>query len=475
MASLCKDKNGWYSVQFYAATNLRRKITLGTKNERTAGRTLEKIELLIRAKQFGQALEADSLAWLQKISGTELEAKLKKANLFSGGPLAGSPEAIRASAPSLGDFLTGYIEMRKGLKLWTIKNMKTAGNLLIAFFGKDKKVSEITPAEGETFFHHLTGKGYAKATISRAMRRAITFFKFAQKSQFVLDNPFQGIKLPKQTNKSRMAFIDRATIDKLLDQCPNNFWRLVISLARFGGLRIPSELRELTWDGVDWAAGKLKVISPKTAHIEGGEFRWIPLFPEIKIYLEDAWETAAEGEKHIFPSLRDPGVNLRQGLGRIIDKAGLSKWPKLFANLRASRATELASIYPQRAISDWLGTSSISSNGNSQDALAESASVMGHTPKVSHEHYQQTLDIHWQMACADPSTKSVSGLQIDGAKNGAVEVFKAVPQGFAGQSKKNANTTQPAAKVRFMPSIAVGCDVMQNGQVPRVGIEPTTR
>jgi len=149
MASLCKDKNGWYSVQFYAATNLRRKITLGTKNERTAGRTLEKIELLIRAKQFGQALEADSLAWLQKISGTELEAKLKKANLFSGGPLAGSPEAIRASAPSLGDFLTGYIEMRKGLKLWTIKNMKTAGNLLIAFFGKDKKVSESPPQKGK--------------------------------------------------------------------------------------------------------------------------------------------------------------------------------------------------------------------------------------------------------------------------------------------------------------------------------------
>ena len=474
MASLCKDKNGWYSVQFYTGSTKRSKITLGTKNERTAGRTLEKIELLIRAKQFGQALEADSLAWLQKISGTELEVKLKKANLLLGGPLTGSPEAIRANAPCLGDFLAGYIEMRKGLKLWTIKNMKTAGNLLIAFFGKDKKVSEITPADGETFFHHLTGKGYAKATISRAMRRAITFFKFAQKSQFVLDNPFQGIKLPKQTNKSRMAFIDKATIDKLLDQCPDNFWRLVISLARYGGLRIPSELLGLTWDCVDWAAGKLKVTSPKTEHNEGGEFRWIPLFPEIKIYLEEAWEAAAEGEKHIFPTLRDQGVNLRQGLSRIIEKAGLSQWPKLFTNLRSSRATELANRFPQRAISDWLGAASLSLGGESQNALSESASIMGHTPKVSHEHYQQTLDIHWQMACADPSTFQVSGAQIDGANNGAVEVFKAVPQGRAGRSKKNANTTQPDGGIKLMPSIAGSCEMLQNEQVPRVGIEPTT-
>lgn len=474
MASLCKDKNGWYSVQFYTGSTKRSKITLGTKNERTAKRTLEKIELLIRAKQFGQALEADSLTWLQKINGTDLESKLKHANLLHGGPLAGSPEAIRMSAPSLGDFLAGYIEMRKGLKPWTIKNMKTAGNLLLVFFGKDRKISEITSAEGETFFHHLTGKGYAKATISRAMRRAITFFKFAQKSKFVLDNPFQGIKLPKQTNRSRMAFIDKATIEKLLENCPDNFWKLVISLARFGGLRIPSELKELTWDCVDWAGGKLKVISPKTAHIEGGEFRWIPLFHEIRIHLEEARAAATEGEKHIFPSLRDSGVNLRQGLSRIIEKAGLSQWPKLFTNLRSSRATELANHFPQRAISDWLGTASLPLGVDPQNALVESASIMGHTPKVSHEHYQQTLDIHWQIACADPSTLSVSGAQIDGANNGAVEVFKAVPQGLAGHGKKNVNTPQPDGGVKLMPSITEGYEMLQNEQVPRVGIEPTT-
>ena len=104
MASLCKDKNGWYSVQFYTGSTKRSKITLGTKNERTAGRTLEKIELLIRAKQFGQALEADSLAWLQKISGTELEVKLKKANLLLGGAAIGVPGSHTSERPMFGGF-----------------------------------------------------------------------------------------------------------------------------------------------------------------------------------------------------------------------------------------------------------------------------------------------------------------------------------------------------------------------------------
>ena len=62
----------------------------------------------------------------------------------------------------------------------------------------------------------------------------------------------------------------------------------------------------------------------------------------------------------------------------------------------------------------------------------------------------------------------------DGANNGAVEVFKAGPQGRAGRSKKNVNTTQPDGGIKLMPSIAGSCEMLQNEQVPRVGIEPTT-
>jgi len=61
----------------------------------------------------------------------------------------------------------------------------------------------------------------------------------------------------------------RDVIEKLLEACPDTEWRLIIALARCGGLRIPSEALALTWAGIDWAHGRFRVRSPKTEHHEG--------------------------------------------------------------------------------------------------------------------------------------------------------------------------------------------------------------
>jgi hypothetical protein len=39
---------------------------------------------------------------------------------------------------------------------------------------------------------------------------------------------------------------------------------------------------------------------------------------------------------------RDTNINLRAQLCRVIDRAGLEPWPKLFQNLRSTRETALA-------------------------------------------------------------------------------------------------------------------------------------
>jgi hypothetical protein len=46
---------------------------------------------------------------------------------------------------------------------------------------------------------------------------------------------------------------------------------------------------------------------------------------------------------------------LRTQLERIIAKTGPKPWPKLFQNLRASRATELAIEHPAHIAAAWLG------------------------------------------------------------------------------------------------------------------------
>ena len=264
-------------------------------------------------------------------------------------------EEINMKYTDLESFLNAYIEIQKACcKQSTIKNMRAAANLLVAFFGNKKDISEITLIDGENFAQHLKSKGYAPATISRAIQRAITFFKFAQKSKVLVDNPFSGIKLMKQTYPARMQFIDQATIQKVIDHCPSTQWKVIVCLARFGGLRVPGELVGLNWDSIHWDKNTLSVRSPKTEHIEGREFREVPLFPEIKSLLHDALKDAPKNEKKIFPTVLTL-TNLKRGLTRIIKNAGVPVWENLFHNLRASRASELFKDYPLNVVISWLG------------------------------------------------------------------------------------------------------------------------
>jgi len=48
---------------------------------------------------------------------------------------------------------------------------------------------------------------------------------------------------------------------------------------------------------------------------------------------------------------------LRTRLLKIINRAGVKPWPKLFHNLRASCETDLAKIHPIKAVCDWIGNS----------------------------------------------------------------------------------------------------------------------
>jgi hypothetical protein len=50
-------------------------------------------------------------------------------------------------------------------------------------------------------------------------------------------------------------------------------------------------------------------------------------------------------------------VNLRTDLTRIVKKAGLTPWPRLWQNLRASRETELAAEHPSQIVCAGLGNS----------------------------------------------------------------------------------------------------------------------
>jgi hypothetical protein len=75
---------------------------------------------------------------------------------------------------------------------------------------------------------------------------------------------------------------------------------MLVALARFGGLRIPSEAFSLTWGDVDWERNRLTIPSPKTRS-HGKPHRVIPLFPLLRPHLEAAFEHAEEGKRVHHP------------------------------------------------------------------------------------------------------------------------------------------------------------------------------
>ena len=82
------------------------------------------------------------------------------------------------------------------------------------------------------------------------------------------------------------------------------------------------------------------------------------------------------GTQHVITHYRDLNVNLRAQLERIIRRAGLEVWPKLFQNLRSTRETELTEEFPMHLLCKWIG--------NSQPVAAQ--------------HYLQLTDEHFDRA-----------------------------------------------------------------------------
>ena len=158
-------------------------------------------------------------------------------------------------------------------------------------------------------------------------------------------NPFDELKAGSERNNARLQFIDRKTIDAVIEACPDAEWRAIVALARYGGLRTPSETLALKLTDIDWAGDRITVRSPKTAG-QGKPYRVVPLFPELRQHLLAVAEAAAPGTVYVVTRYRDAGTNLRTQFHRIIRRAGLEPWERAFHNLRASRQTELADQFP---------------------------------------------------------------------------------------------------------------------------------
>jgi hypothetical protein len=181
-------------------------------------------------------------------------------------------------------------------------------------------------------------------TVRRFCGRAKQFLTAAVRRRLIPSNPFADLKSVVQANPSRFYFVTREEVQKVIDACPDAQWRLLVALSRYGGLRCPSEHLALRWGDVDW-------------------------------------EQAEPGTEFVITRYRDSRVNLRAQMERIIRKAGLEPWQRLWQNMRSTRETELAERFPMHVVCKWLG--------NSQPVAAK--------------HYLQVTDEHFREAVRQPA------------------------------------------------------------------------
>jgi integrase len=372
MASVVKRSNGCREVAFFGQSGPRKCIRLGRVSAKTADSFKGYLEALLAAKLAGRTPDNQVLTWLADLPDT-MHAKLASFGLVEPRTPKQPGQAIL-----LGAFLHTYIEGRCDVKLGTKTILGHTKRNLIAHFGKDKPLRDITPGDADQFRLFLVGQGLAAATVRRRLGISKQYFRAAVRSGYVQANPFADQKVQVKGNMERFHFVTPDEYRALLDACPSTEWRVLVAMARIGGVRVPSETQGLKWTGIDWGRSRMTIRSPKTEH-HGAEHaeRQVPLFPEMYAELTRALAEAEPGAEYVVGPKHRAGVkNLRTHLERIIRRAGLVPWPKPLQNMRASREIELCQTFPEHVVAKW----------------------MGHTQSVAREFYLQTRDSDFEKA-----------------------------------------------------------------------------
>ena len=215
---------------------------------------------------------------------------------------------------------------------------------------------------------------------------------------------------------------------RVIDACPDVEWRLIVALARFAGLRCPSEVLRLTWNDVHWDIDRFTVHASKTEHHAHGGVRQVPIFPKLRPFLQDAFDAAEPGEPRVITRYR-AGSNLQPQLVRLIKRAGLVPWPRAFNNLRSSLITDLAAVHSLHVVTDWVGNS----------------------PEIARLHYTQVTEADYAKAAQNPAQH---------------------PPAMAGTDRQSAAAVQQKSPV--LPGLSAHCRSVPTEPVSPTGFEPVS-
>ena len=446
MASVTKDRGG-FRIRFYDGNGDRKQIRLAGINQETAEQIGRHIDILNIAKISGEPMrERPTADWLRK-TGQKIHDKLAAVGLV----------ASRSSS-GLRDFMAEYMadgktsDGRPAAKN-TLKKWKQAQQVLDEFFG-NKNLREISHDDAVKFRRWLDTKTLGENGKRTHISVAKMFLNAAKRRKLVDENPFEFQKASLVLDRSRDFYLSTANAAKIIAACPDTQWKLIFALWRFAGLR-KMEIFQLRWEHVLWDQGRMLVTIPKTAHHEGKGSRFVPI-GDILPWLEAAFDEAREGTQRVVTRFTESNVNLAKPFEKIIESAGLTVWPKLIQNLRASCET------------DWLDA------GNPAHVVAR---WIGHSVKVQNDNYAQVDDHHFEQFNANAKAIQIqAAAEAEQAASENVELSAVAPP-VAPKARKLVKNGKPTkaknpTKTNVLRGSASHLGGLRTLQVPEAGVEP---
>ncbi len=383
MASLTKDGR----ILFKATDGKRKTLRLGTKTPKKQAQLIQRhVERLIACQLDGSAPPQETSRWLAGVS-TLLHEKLERVGLVS--------PKVDPTAVLLGSLIDTYQARPSwaALKPSTRKNKTTSFRYLAKHFGNDRPITQITVADAQDFYaalvlpkKQMSGFGLARSTANLTAASAYTLINYAIDAELLHRNPFKTV--PRGACKGKNAFVSETASRAVLAELAGSEAKLLFALARWGGLRMPSEPVGLRWCDIDRARERFLVHSPKTERHEGHESRVVPIFRELDELFSDRYDDAAAGDVYVLPSLQGRTPTYTDAmLRRAVRRTDVDMWPRIWHSLRATRQTELEAEFPSHVVCAWLGNSE----------------------QTARRHYLQVTDEHFEKAAQKAAQHTPAG------------------------------------------------------------------
>ncbi len=348
MASLTpvKQRSGklTYAVDVVVPGIGRKRIRLGSTTKRDAGRFCTMIQSIEDAVRLGSPVRRQDEEWLRNLPPNQFD-RIHRTGLLD-----------RTSIPSRMFSFSDWVE--QWLLSVSVKRAdrthdlyKQSADMFIEFVGEGVSLAAITRDDAESWNDSLIASGISIASVRRHIRQLKACFNAAIRRDILLTNPFDRIESA-SIAAERGRIITDEEAERVLDELPSTDYKLMFALARFGGLRSPSESTIIEWEDIDFKLYKIRVYAQKTQRTK--PIRQTPILPQLMDLLE---ETAALTENLTGPILRVSEHNHARTIANAARRAGVEPWERTFQTLRQSFETIMCERFPAHVVAAWTGHS----------------------------------------------------------------------------------------------------------------------